>query len=147
MQGDATLRVDILEHRVGIMPVQDLLSSTPAWVSARADGRNSGAFPLHQPASEVPQPNPGAARLMVYPNPGGGQFHFRVSGIASPSALRLEIFDLRGRRLKSLKAGVEFGLIRWDGTDGNGRPVAAGTYLAVMRGWDRPLVARVVLTR
>ena len=147
LPGDATLRVDVLEHRVGIMPVQEFLSSATAWVAARADGRNSGAFPLHQPLSAVPQPNRGTARLVVYPNPGGGQFNFRVSGIAPSSAFSLEIFDLRGRRLKVLKAGIELGLIRWDGTDRNGRPLAAGTYLVVTRGWDQPLVARVVLTR
>jgi hypothetical protein len=146
-QGDASLRVDVLEHQVGIMPVLDLDSFTPAWVAARGDGRNSGALPVRQSLSAVPQPNPGAGRLVVYPNPGGGQFHFRVSGIESSSDLNLEIFDLRGCRLQVLKAGAGSGLIRWDGTDRNGRPLAAGTYLAVTRGWGRPLVARVVLTR
>ena len=35
----------------------------------------------------------------------------------------------------------------WLGTDGQGRPLAAGTYLAVARGPGEPLTTRVVLTR
>ena len=63
------------------------------------------------------------------------------------SGLRLEIFDLRGRRVQSLDAGSEPGLFRWDGTDRSGRPLAAGTYLALTQVGGRPLVTRVVLTR
>ncbi len=147
VQGDTPLRVEILDHRVGIMPVKELQSSVTAWMAARGDGRNSGAFPVRQPVSAVTRADPGIERLVVYPNPGGGQFHFRVSGLSSSSALSVEIFDLRGRRLQVLDFGDESGLIRWDGTDRNGRPLAAGTYLAVTRGGGKPLVARVVLTR
>jgi len=146
-QGDVPLRVDVLDNRVGIMPVLELNSLTTSWVAARSDGRNSGAYPVLQPVSGVLQPAPGAGRLVVYPNPGSGQFHFRVSGIMSSSDLRLEIFDLRGHRVRVLKFGDETGLIRWDGSDRNGRPMAAGTYLAVTRGGGKDLVARVVLTR
>jgi len=84
---------------------------------------------------------------VVYPNPGGGQFSFRVSGIVATSGLSLEIFDLRGHRVQVLEFGAEPGLIRWDGTGRDGRPLAAGTYLAVTRGGGKSLVARVVLTR
>jgi len=146
-QGDASLRVDVLEHRVGILPVQELTTSGTPWVAARGDGRNSGAFPLRQPVSAVSRRAPGAGGLVVYPNPGGGQFSFRVSGIVATSGLSLEIFDLRGHRVQVLEFGAEPGLIRWDGTGRDGRPLAAGTYLAVTRGGGKSLVARVVLTR
>jgi len=85
--------------------------------------------------------------MVVYPNPGGGQFNFRVSGILAASGIRLEIFDLRGHRVRVLESGADPGLIRWDGTGRNGRPLAAGTYLAVTRGGGKSLVTRVVLTR
>jgi hypothetical protein len=146
-QGDASLRVDILEHRVGILPVQELTTSGTSWVAARGDGRNSGAFPLRQPVSAVSQPALASGGLMVYPNPGGGQFNFRVSGILAASGIRLEIFDLRGHRVRVLESGADPGLIRWDGTGRDGRPLAAGTYLAVTRGGGKSLVTRVVLTR
>ncbi len=146
-QGDFSLRVDVLEHRVGILPIQELTSSENPWVSARCDGRNSGAFPLRQLVSSVPERAPGGGRLIVYPNPGGGQFHFKVSGGMDSSGLSLEIFDLRGHRVRVLDFGAEPGLIRWDGIGRDGRPLAAGTYLAVTRGGGKSLVARVVLTR
>jgi len=146
-QGGVSLRLDVLENRVGIMPVLELNSFVTSWVAARSDGRNSGAFPVRQPVSSLPRPDPGAGHLVVYPNPGGGQFHFRVSGIISLSDISLEIFDLRGHRVRVLNSGDESDLIRWDGTDRNGRPLAAGTYLAVTRGGGKHLVARVVLTR
>jgi prepilin-type processing-associated H-X9-DG protein len=145
--GDTSLRVDVLDDRVGIIPVLELESSVSRWVAARADGRNSGAFPVYQPISSVPRADNRSGRLVVYPNPGGGQFHFRVSGLAASANLSLEIFDLRGRRVKVLNTGVEPGLFRWDGTDRGGRPLAAGTYLALTRVAGRPLVTRVILTR
>ncbi len=145
--GDVTLRVDILDNRVEIMPVIDYKGLETAWVAARGDGRNSGALPLRQIVSAVRQQDPGAGHLVVYPNPSRGQFHFRVTGIASNPDLRLEIFDLRGRRVRVLDSGAESGMILWDGNDRSGRPLAAGTYLALARGAGLPLVTRVVLTR
>jgi hypothetical protein len=145
--GDASLRVDVLDERVGIIPVREFESSESPWVAARADGRNSGAYPVFQSVSSVRRTGNGSGRLVVYPNPGGGQFHFRVSGLAASANLSLEIFDLRGRRVKVLNGGVEPGLFRWDGTDRGGRPLAAGTYLALTRVGGQPLVTRVVLTR
>ena len=39
-------------------------------------------------------------------------------------------------------------VLRWNGDDDGGRPLAAGTYLAVVRGAGlKPLTSRVVLTR
>jgi flagellar hook assembly protein FlgD len=48
----------------------------------------------------------------------------------------LEIHDLRGRRVKTVsRAEQEIGsqLVTWDGTDGHGDPVPAGTYFARLR--------------
>ncbi len=143
---DAQLRVDVLGELVGIMPVQKPRGSATGWLAARSDGRNSGAYPLRPSLSPVPDAVTAAARLQVYPNPGGGQFHFRISGVSLSAGLRLEIFDLRGRRVRTLAAGQASGLIRWDGADGQGRPLAAGTYLAALRGAGETLTTRVVLT-
>lgn len=144
---DAPLRVDILENRIRILPVPEINDAVTPWVSARANGRNSGAHPIGQIVSAVRLPAAGGGQLVVYPNPGSGQFQFRVSGFSPSEGLGLEIFDLRGRRVRELKfvAGQE--MVRWDGTDRQGRPLAAGTYLAVTRRNGPPLVTRVVLTR
>ena len=147
MEDGVPLRVDILDRDVGIQPVASLKSSQPAWSAARGDGRNSGAYPLRSSVSSVSPRGLGSRHLVAFPNPGGGNFQFRLSGVSPSSKLSLEIFDLRGRRVRVLGSGFATGSIRWDGNDRRGRPLAAGTYLAVVRGAGQPLVARIVLTR
>ena len=144
---DAPLRVDVLENLVRILPVPAINGSVSPWPAARSDGRNSGSYPIDQPVSSVRPPGAGQGQLVVYPNPGSGQFQFRVSGNLPAAGFGLEIFDLRGRRVRELRFVSGQDLIRWDGTDRLGRPLAAGTYLAVTRGTGLPLVTRVVLTR
>jgi hypothetical protein len=143
----APLRVDVLANLVRILPIPELNGSVFPWAATRADGRNSGAYPIGQTVSSVRQPAAGMGRLVVYPNPGSGQFQFRVSGFSPTAGTRLEIFDLRGRRVRDLVFDSGQELIRWDGTDRQGRPLAAGTYLAVTRGAGPQLVTRFVLTR
>ncbi|MEN8006944.1 MAG: S8 family serine peptidase [Candidatus Krumholzibacteriota bacterium] len=147
VEDDVYLRVDILSHEVGIQPVRSLKSSQTAWTAARGDGRNSGACPLREAVSPVPVGAGGTRQLVAFPNPGGGNFQFRLTGVSPSPALKLEIFDLRGRRVRVLGSGIATDSLKWDGNDSRGRPLAAGTYLAVVRGAGRPLVSRVVLTR
>jgi prepilin-type processing-associated H-X9-DG protein len=146
--GEASLRVQAVDDAVTIIPVAPRRSSTPFWRAARADARNTGALPPAPAASSV-QPRDAAVRsLVAYPNPGNGRFQFRVAGWDGRGALDLEVYDLRGRRVRSLQGGAGESVLRWDGADAKGRPLAAGTYLAVVRGaGPEPLVRRVVLTR
>ncbi len=146
-EDDIFLRVEILDREVGIQPVKSLKSSGSPWTAARGDGRNSGAYPLRSPVSPVLSGGLGRQNLVAFPNPGGGNFQFRLSGVSPSANLSLEIFDLRGRRVRVLGSGFVTGSLKWDGKDRRGRPLAAGTYLAVVRGAGQPLVARVVLTR
>lgn len=58
---------------------------------------------------------------------------------AAHAAALLEIFDLAGRRLRTLSAepGRTDGLVwTWDGRDGGGRHLASGSYWALWRGAD-----------
>ncbi len=53
--------------------------------------------------------------------------------LASPSPVRLEIFDLRGARVRTLAEGMLPAgrhQLAWRGDDDGGRPLAAGVYLA-----------------
>jgi hypothetical protein len=146
-EADAPLRVDVLEDVVHILPVPAINGSISPWQAARADGRNSGAYRLDNEVSALAPTTVHHGRLVVFPNPGSGQFQFRLSGPAPTAGVDLEIFDLRGRRLRTLVLGAGQDLIRWDGTDRQGRRLAAGTYLAVARTGKTPLVTRIVLTR
>jgi flagellar hook assembly protein FlgD len=52
--------------------------------------------------------------------------------LAEPGAVRVEVFDLAGRRVRSLANGpfaAGTTSLDWDLTDGSGRRVAAGVYL------------------
>lgn len=69
--------------------------------------------------------------LAVFPNPsrdGRVDIAFRVPSVGLS---RLDIYDLSGRRVRAFEVSGEVGQIaslKWDGTDANGRDVAAGTY-------------------
>jgi hypothetical protein len=56
---------------------------------------------------------------------------------AAGAAVRLEVVDLRGRRLRTLHAGPATGRWQeaaWDGRDAAGRPAPSGTYLVRLSG-------------
>lgn len=67
------------------------------------------------------------------------------------TALRLEVFDLRGRRLRSIPlvaADSERRAMTWDGRDDRGESLARGTYLLRLVAADRTLAtARVAYLR
>ncbi|GAB5521334.1 MAG: hypothetical protein RhofKO_35850 [Rhodothermales bacterium] len=66
-----------------------------------------------------------------YPNPFGDRTTFEVT-LREAATLRLEVFDVQGRRVRTLLTGpFEAGqqTTQWDGRDQNGARVASGTYL------------------
>ncbi len=65
-------------------------------------------------------------------------------------AARVEVLDLRGRLVRTLWQGELVAgphQIPWDGTDGAGRPVAAGTYLARLLAGDLAATSKMALTK
>lgn len=92
------------------------------------------AWPLGAPP---PGPSPGVLEALG-PNPfdsggGGTAFGFKLVG---PAETRLEIFDARGRRVRTLWRGAAWGgsPVVWDGRDDGARPVPAGVYWARLAG-------------
>ncbi|RKZ05994.1 hypothetical protein DRQ32_11715, partial [bacterium] len=85
----------------------------------------------------------------IRPNPFNPQtnIHFYV-----PSAgdMSLAVYDIRGRRIRSLHDGHhdggEFDLV-WDGRDDAGRPVASGSYLCRMEVAGQVLSEKLTLVR
>jgi len=64
-------------------------------------------------------------------NPFTDQAELRLS-LAKPADLRLEIFDVAGRRVATphaRTAGIGEQILRWNGVDAAGRPLPAGIYL------------------
>lgn len=96
-----------------------------------------------------PAETAGATALGVLPNPCRGRAVI-VCAPKSRGAVALDIFDVSGRRVRSLRAVAgEDGVARaeWDGRDSGGARVASGVYLVKLGGEDASQLARVVLLR
>jgi hypothetical protein len=142
--GGALVRAHVFDDRLTMHPMHPAAGGAAVWQSARHDGRNSGAKttgPAVSAASAAPAPG---AALRIYPNPGAGRIHFRLDAPRALGRTSVEIFDLRGRRVRRL--GGAGGTLVWDGRGGDGRRLAAGTYLAVARRGHVRQVQRLVLT-
>ncbi len=98
-----------------------------------------GGYPL------LPNPNVHAADpcippamapiLQVDPNP--FQTRTRISfSLAERTTARLDVFDIRGRKITTLREGhgaCGEQNLEWDGRDGNGQPLPAGIYILRLR--------------
>jgi pimeloyl-ACP methyl ester carboxylesterase len=104
-----------------------------------------GGAPVGAPAAS---PGPGF-RLGALPNPFRSATALQASvPVAGP--VRLEIFDPRGRRVRTLAQGtLEPGryVFRWDGKDASGRDAPAGVYLARLSGGAGTAGAELALVR
>lgn len=87
--------------------------------------------------------------LLGYPNPFNGVVQLRVRMPRGDRAT-LAIYDIRGRKIRDLHSGFlpagEF-TATWDARADNGKVVASGVYLAVLRGTDFTRRFRVVYVR
>ncbi|MEN8007215.1 MAG: FlgD immunoglobulin-like domain containing protein [Candidatus Krumholzibacteriota bacterium] len=102
--------------------------------------------------SAVPDETPealGFLNLRATPNP----FNPRVTiqfELQTPVATRIEVFDVRGRRVATLgtkrrDAGVQS--VDWDGTDREGKNLPSGVYLARVVAGQMSVSLKIVLAR
>ena len=95
----------------------------------------------------TPAPAAGTLALRAAPNPFNPSTTFAFAAVDAGPA-RLALYDARGQLVRVLldeavAAGPRH--VRWDGTDGGGRPVAAGVYVARLDVAGRRAVSRVTL--
>lgn len=147
LDGEFYRRLEVTGRNATFQSVSVGLGEAPAWTTARGDARNSGAYPLTQHASPVAGPALAGVRLSVSPNPASSRLFFQWEGPRRQDGILWEVFDLRGRRLRSLRSSSETGAVHWDATDQAGRPLAAGSYLVRARSGNVEAVSRVVLQR
>jgi hypothetical protein len=85
--------------------------------------------------SALPNPTRGAADIVFTPTRAG--------------ILRLDVFDVAGRRIAELANGRFEGrsVVRWDGTGRDGTPVPAGVYFVRLKGRDDSATEKLVLVR
>jgi len=97
----------------------------------------SGELVSYGPAvSAAPDPVEMPSRrlsLAAFPNPFNPRTTIELSIGGASSPAKVELYDLAGRRVRTLFAGELAGGLRhglsWDGLDGRGRPLPSGVYL------------------
>jgi hypothetical protein len=85
--------------------------------------------PADSPTPDPPIPPPDLSA--PFPNPARGPVRFAL-GLPRVGMSRVEVFDLSGRRVKTLVASIQpAGITRvdWDLRDERGNPICAGIYL------------------
>lgn len=118
------------------VPIDDLKIHNPTrMLVAGTHGRSMHSFDLTTlpDLAGVRPPQTGAtAGLSNYPNPFRESTNIRFT-LSSSSEVSLEVYDLAGRKVRSLESGL-IGAgehqARWDGRNDTGRRVASGVYFA-----------------
>ncbi len=108
-----------LDGRVDLCVVTRGNSSVTMLLSGSATDGPEGPGLSLTPGLGSPFPNPFTSDVSI------------LFGLQRTSPVRLDVFDVRGRRLATLvDAPLDPGrhVISWDGRDASGRPVAAGVY-------------------
>jgi hypothetical protein len=95
--------------------------------SCDPDPCSPAEVPVESPTSYAPRLHATA------PNPFTGQAEiiFSMPDLAGETSVQLEVYDLGGRRVRTLLKGARSPgrhRVLWDGTDQDGRPVEAGVY-------------------
>jgi hypothetical protein len=87
-------------------------------------------------------------RLSAWPNPAHGSTNLRFA-LPRESELQLQIYDLAGRLVRQIATRAPAGpqMMRWDGRDRSGRPVASGIYFVRLRGAGTSLQCRLTQLR
>lgn len=108
------------------------------WPTFRGNNNRTGVFGQHVVTSADAPVVPASRSQIasVVPNPFNPQTVIRFELGQDGQRVRLDVYDLHGRRVRSLVDGVlTRGThdARWNGTDASGAPVATGVYFAVLQ--------------
>jgi len=92
---------------------------------------------------------PRRSELAVWPNPVRDEASLRFD-LPRAGRVRLRIFDVAGRQVREVvhrDATAGRFTVRWDGRSDDGRPVAAGVYVAQLESGAATVARRVVVSR
>ena len=114
------------------------------------------ALPPHCPAASTGAPATDLAASAastrfrnVWPNPFASEVRASFA-LERGSPVRLDVFDVAGRRVRALADGLRSAgehAVHWDGRDASGRPVPAGVYFLRFETGDRSEMRRLVRVR
>jgi hypothetical protein len=142
-------------------PYDDDLGSTSVRISARNPGTYNiqtpswngtlevqvTDYPFALPTDAIPFDAPPWA-LHLEPNPFSNDLRITIAGARELHTrnARLEIYDVRGRLVRTLEAPLGAGFA-WNGLDANQRALPAGLYLHKLTVGSRTLVGKAILVR
>ncbi|MCA9752417.1 MAG: T9SS type A sorting domain-containing protein [Gemmatimonadetes bacterium] len=134
------------------------LPNPAGWTGSVGSG-GFGSYPLgetedyllHVGSGQVAAPESGVAPTppSAFPNPFRSETSIRFA-TARAGEVSVDVFDVRGRRIRTLVAGALAAGnhdARWDATDDRGHPVSPGVYFARVRGPESRHVVRIALVR
>jgi hypothetical protein len=115
----------------------------------------TGAFAGWPPSPTSAPDAAGVSRSTVlqgHPNPfgAGARLTYRIPGSAVGQPLRLDVYDLTGRRVRTLLSGTardSEGVLTWDGRDASGRDLPGGIFFAVLRAGGESVRVKLVRLR
>ncbi|MBU8870193.1 MAG: S8 family serine peptidase [Gemmatimonadales bacterium] len=114
------------------------------------DGIAFGSGDLYYAVAVENTPAPTITRLKAWPNPFNPRVNLEYS-LTQPGHLQVEVFDLRGNRVRTLFNAPVLetrGTLSWDGCGDNGRSASSGVYLVRVKGPDSQVSSqRVVLAK
>jgi hypothetical protein len=162
-RGDESLRVELerREWQVIEVPLTDLKAEDRI-EAIRFSGNLTGTFYLDDLRLVAPGSPPATAVLAEvqalppafslapnYPNPFNGETLVRFD-LPAPAELKLAVYNLAGQELRVLAAGSRAAgrhVLRWDGRDRQGRPLASGVYLCRLEAGERAATRKLLLLR
>ncbi len=124
------------------------------WKAGADDLAKSGIYRLRiqsgvTAVDEAPALPTATALVSIHPNPFNPQTRIAYD-LATTGPVRLEIFDLRGKRVRTLVAAPEPAGRHeavWNGRDDSGQAVASGTYLARLVAGEVRIARKLVLLK
>jgi hypothetical protein len=123
---------------------------TEGWLYFALRGENGEALydsvRVVRSGTAAPEFGQGALRFWAEPSVMSDGGNLRLSRSLDSSA-RIEIFDVAGRRVRSIDLAAEQSIAGWDGMDEGGRKVPNGIYLARLRDSSSEHTARMVVVR
>ena len=140
---------DSLAWGTGFFGAADIQQGADGALYLASLGFNA-AFPrgLHRvrrvDATAAPNSMAAQRALAVIPNPSREGFRFELPPVEAGVEL-VEIFDARGRRVRSMTVGTGSVSFGWDGRDGDGVRAPGGVYFVRLRASTGEWNARVVL--
>lgn len=140
---DGGQRWDVLGTGMPAVPVNDMkFIASDRRLLAGTHGRSMYAIAVPGPPTSIDEPptETETTEAVAFPNPSSGVVTLRLTN-RDDGPLRINIYDVIGRRVRTLDAVVATGGIaeaQWDGTDAGGAAVAPGVYFATLEATDVP---------